>query len=149
LRGEEAERKSEVETRKEVATAVEDKLFAARMKQSAYIEANVTAQSIQEKARNLRGEAHRILADLRTASMALSSSEESIKSIATDLQDAGYARSRREMASRLREIFTKIVGLDGKQNILLDQAAMKSAFDELQKVDQSTAYVLEFANSQS
>jgi len=111
------------------------------------LEAKESMERMSKDAGDFRAEAKSVSRDLHNAIMGLSSIEESIRGMATELQDAGYAQSRREMAKRLRQLLTKMDSLNGTQNILLDQNVVKEAFDKLGEIDKHTTSLEEFTKT--
>jgi hypothetical protein len=117
-------------------------LDGLELKQSEYKNVQKMAKRIEIEALNLRKEAQGILSELRIARAALTSSETNLRSIARELEDVGYAESRREMATRLREVMNLIQGVRDMRNIHLEKPALDQAFGKLASIDLYTPRVL-------
>ena len=115
-----------------------DELSVLDLQRSQYIQAKELSENIQLRARKLRGEAQSALVDLYTARIALSTIAEKIGEITTELHETGYAKSRREMAKRLREVLNIIQRVGGKQNLKLNQEALDKTLVKLLRVDEQT-----------
>jgi len=122
---------------------LKDQLIVLDLQRSQYVQAKQMSENIQANARKLRGEAQGTLVDLRSARIALSTIEEKIGEIATELHEIGYARSRRDMAKRLREVLNIIQRVGEKQHLKLDQKALDKTLAKLLRVDEQTPWLLQ------
>lgn len=122
---------------------LKDQLVVLDVQRSQYVQAKQLSENIQKDARKLRDEAQTTLVDLRSARIALSTIEVKIGEIATELHEMGYARSRRQMAKRLREVLNIIQRVGGKQNFKLDQKALDQTLAKLLRLDEQTPWLLE------
>ena len=119
------------------------KLSALDKQRFQYINAKELAQDIQELALGLRREAQDVLEDLRAARMSLMATRGKIKAIAAQLQECGYAESRRDIATKLRDTLSITEGVGRRRNMTLGQADVEKAMGVLLNIDGNTPRVVQ------
>lgn len=97
---------------------------------------------LQDGGEQLQRDSKIILDELLEASMMLSRMNMKVKYIASELADCGYARTRREIAEKLREIVEGFQVGSSNGRIAYDAHAVSNVVSELVSVEGRTRQVL-------
>lgn len=108
-------------------------------KRTLYKETKDNISRLQGRGIDLQQESRAILNELLEANMMLSSMSLKVRSIASELADCGYFRTRREIAAKLRDILEGFQKDDTKNGIA---QAVASIVSKLVEVEGRTRKVL-------
>lgn len=111
-------------------------------KRTLYTKTKEDVNQLQDRGVQLQQESQTILDELLEARMMLSRMTLKVKSIAAELADCGYARTRREIAGKLREIVGGFQTGGTKGRIAHDPKAICSVVSKLVSVEGRTRQVL-------
>lgn len=111
-------------------------------KRTTYTKVKEDVNRLQDRGEHLQLESQTILDELLEASMMLSRMTIKVKSIASELADCGYARTRREIAGKLREIVGGFQTSANKGRIAHDAKAVSSVVSKLVSVEGRTRQVM-------
>lgn len=111
-------------------------------KRTTYTKVKEDVNRLQDRGEQLQLESQTILDELLEASMMLSRMTIKVKSIASELADCGYARTRREIAGKLREIVGGFQTSANKGRIAHDAKAVSSVVSKLVSVEGRTRQVM-------
>lgn len=111
-------------------------------KRTIYTKTKDDVNRLQDRGVQLQQESRTILDDLLEASITLSNMTMKVKSLASELAECGYTRTRREMAGKLREIVAGFQTGGSKGRIAHDAKAVSSIVNQLVFVEGRTRQVL-------
>jgi hypothetical protein len=112
-------------------------------------EAMRIANSLLESFHKLRVEALKMKSELFSAQVLLCKLQIKLNAMVGELQECDYARTRREIASKLREIAEPLIGVSKDKRFNLEESQVAEAIAGLVEIESRTPEMLRFLTPQT
>lgn len=131
------------------AKELEQRISIFEEKQRKWADAKLTAENFSREVLSLRMEGQAILRDLRAAKIQLNTTHGKLRAVSEQLQECGYAETRRDVAGTLKAALTCIQDVGGRRKIELSKETAKQISNELLCLEGRTPQVMILLNNRS
>ena len=147
LRKREGDLRSQLETLRTQIESLEETIPELDQQRESFASTKSGVSALQDRCADLRGESQTILDELLQARIVLSTIKMKTEAIASQLSECGYARTRREIAGKLREIIEGIQTAGKSEAIQYDDSGITHALGKLTRIEGRTHTVLMIMNA--